>query len=111
MMQTHEDGDARVARARFMETLEARSVDVLKRAGSEIAAGKDDEPVLDSWEHKFTGIHVVQRPDDSQTILRISVGGGPDTVVRLDYCVFRGNRTKCAWLLEQAAKALRDKPE
>lgn len=75
---------------------------------SVVAAGSPGEPILAEWDRGR--IHVVKRPDDEQGILRISVGGGIERV-KLDYCVFRSDRTACAFLLEQAALALRETPE
>lgn len=65
----------------------------------------DGEPLLAEWQSN--GVHVMQRPDDSQGILRISIGGGK-TPIPLNYCVFRGARGACIDLLRKALKALKE---
>lgn len=101
-METHQDRD-------FFDRLEERAGIAKLLGEGRITAGAPSEPVLAKWDHGQ--ITIIQRPEDPQAILRISVGGGdrsPQNTV--NYCVFRGNRTACAYLLEQAAKALREKP-
>jgi hypothetical protein len=104
-MQSHNDQDA--LPANFWNRLETRAERMMAKGESQITAGAPGEPVLKEWRHRT--MCIVQRPDDEQNILRISVGGG---VVGADisYCVFRGDRTQCANLLEQAAVALREGP-
>lgn len=105
-MQSHSDEDA-VLPSDFWNRLERRADRMMAEGGAEITAGAPGEPVLNEWRHRT--LHIVQRPNDEQNILRISAGGG---VVGADigYCVFRGDRTQCANLLEQAAVALREGP-
>ncbi len=103
-MDTHRDDDMSLEAKKFFGTLETRAESMKRDRLSEITGGKEDEPVLDEWD--VGDLHVVHRPDDEQGILRVSVGGGSQ-ILKLDYCVFRGNRTACAYMLEQAAKALR----
>ena len=99
-MQTHDDRD-------FWERLEERARKTVLEAASKITTGTPDEPVLAAWE--AYGIYVERRPDDEQGILRVSVGGGVSLELKknIDYCVFRGDPTRCAHMLEQAALALR----
>jgi len=104
-MQTHEDADVQMP-GEFMRRLQERADEMAQKKLSEITAGKDGEVCLDEWTG-IGGINVVQRPDDEQGILRISVGGGIPTL-NGDYCVFRGNRLACAALLERAARSLRE---
>lgn len=101
-MQTHED------RSHFMAELQRRAEEGKKQKLAGVTAGYDDELELARW--KSNGIEVVHRPDDPQGILRISIGGGDDLPVRLDYCTIRGSVGKCIDLLERAARALRDAP-
>lgn len=103
-MQTHRDDD--FDPGQFMEQLGRRAKIAKKAKTARITVGDAGEPVLDEWD-AYT-VHVVQRPPDPQGILRISVGGGEFMPVDLNYCVFRGDRTQCAFLLEKAAKALRE---
>lgn len=106
-METHRDADSPdVLRAReeFLSKLEKRAKKMRRDRASEITAGKDGEEPLLKWKHG--DMQVTQLPEDEQKILRISIGGGVD-IVCVDYCVFRGDRTRCAYMLEQAAEALR----
>jgi len=81
-----------------------------KNKQSEITAGSPNEPILARWK-ATNGVEVVHRPNDPQGILRISVGGGHDTPVQLDYCTIRGGVGKCIELLERAIAALKESPE
>ncbi len=108
-MQTHED-KSHDLRSRFLEELTKRA-EVGKNSGNaRITAGEDGEPELAKWKAS-NGMHVVHRPDDPQCILRISIGGGGDTPVPLDYCTIRGGVGKCIELLEAAIKAIKESPE
>jgi hypothetical protein len=60
--------------------------------------------VIRKW--KEGGITVAELPADMSGVLRISIGGGPDTPVPGDYCNFRGDQGKCIALLERAIKAM-----
>ncbi len=86
----------------FFRKLDGRA-DLARAVGaSKMTGGGEGEPVL--AQGKVDGVHVVQRPDDSQGILRISVGGG--TPHDIDYCIFRGNREACLALLKRVTSAL-----
>ena len=89
---------------RFLRKLEGRAELVSAAKASAIAA---DGPLLAEWE--VNGIHVIKRPDDSQGILRISVGGC-DAPIRYHYCTFRGDKEQCIALLEAALAAMRQQP-
>lgn len=104
-MQTHEDSDAR----RFVDRLEKRAEEAKQRGDGQITAGMQGEPILAKWD--ANGVQVVVRPDDPQGILRISIGGGHDLPVNLNYCTIRGDVGKCISLLEKAIAALRACPE
>lgn len=106
-MQTHRDDD--FDPSQFMEQLGRRAAVAKKKGTAKITVGEAGEPVLAEWKHG--GLYVVHRPPDPQGILRISIGGGEFNPVDLEYCVFRGDRTQCAYLLEKAARALREGPE
>lgn len=95
-MQTHEDRD-------FIDRLHRRAASMMRNGASEITAGRADEVAL--LEYKSHGVHVRQLPPDEQGILRISIGGG---IEKLDcnYCVFRGDRAKCVFLLRAALNAM-----
>lgn len=105
-MRTHSDGDSR--RASFMESLQKRAKEAIDKGDGKITAGITGEEIVCRWSHG--GIEVVQRPDDPQGILRISIGGGVD-IVPLDYCTIRGDVGKCIAILERAINALRNSPE
>ena len=100
-MQTHKNDDFV---DRFLERLEERAEKGKREKTASITAGKEGEPTLAHW--KAEGFDCVQRPEDSQGILRISVGGGPNTPVKLNYLTFRGDHSQCVDLLRKALKAL-----
>lgn len=104
-MQTHDDRDYHSDfRTRWLDSLEAKA-DRMQAAGqSKITGGDDGEQPLAEWQHK--SVQVRHMPPDEHGILRISIGGGQDTPVELNYCVFRGNRGHCIDLLRKALKAM-----
>jgi hypothetical protein len=99
-MQTHEDEGHR---RKFLNRLQERADDMVRDRASEITAGKEGEAELGRWKH--AGVHVTHLPPDEQGILRISIGGGLD-IVPMNYCVFRGDRGPCIYLLKKAIRAL-----
>ncbi len=101
-MQTHDD-DSHVSA--FLKALKARAAEMSAKQLSQITAGSDGEPVLSSFSSH--GVRVQRRPDDSQGILRISIGGGDRLPVRLDYCTYRGDLAPCVLLLEKVLLALK----
>jgi len=101
-MDSHLDSDSR--RSEFLEQLRASSETIHSQGRSKITGGSDGEPVLSRWES--CGIGVMQRPADPQGVLRISVGGGEDLPVNVNYCVFRGDREACITLLKRALAAM-----
>ncbi len=110
-MQTHRDSDflrePEFAK-RFMRDLEERA-DKAKAAGTgKITVGADGEPILADYE--TGGVHIRKMPDDPQGILRISIGGGEDLPVTLNYCTYRGSRFACIELLEKVLAALKGSP-
>lgn len=111
-MQTHEDRDFHSPPdgpfRQFMEQLEGRARNMVHEKASEITAGQPDEEPIAKW--KACGMHVIQRPDDPQNILRISIGGGISGM-DMDYCVFRGKRERCIGLLRSALVALENAPK
>lgn len=112
MAMTHMDGDFQPKNTileLFMSELENRAIAAKRDQLSKITAGVDGEPVVSEWQ--TNGVRVIQRPNDPQDVLRISVGGGDDLPVSLNYCVFRGDRGKCVDLLRKALKALESDPE
>jgi len=113
-VQTHLDDDAGRSKPKtvselFMADLESRAAEIKRQERSKITGGEDGEPVLSQW--SANGVHVVQRPNDPQGILRVSIGGGDKLPVSLNYCVFRGDRGQCVDLLRKALKALESDPE
>ena len=102
-MQTHQDGE----HGFFWDRLKERAAQGERDRTAEITMGKPGERALSEWPHGQ--LQIRQMPEDEQGILRISVGGGIH-YAHIDYCVFRGDRTRCAYLLEEAAKALRRGP-
>jgi len=100
-MQSHDDRDFRHD---WLKSLEEKA-DRMQAAGeSKITGGAEGEQSLAEWEH--SGVVVRHLPPDEHNILRISIGGGRDTPVELNYCVFRGNRGSCIDLLRKALKAM-----
>jgi hypothetical protein len=100
-MQTHEDADFR---REWLKSLEEKA-DRMREAGeSKITGGEEGEQSLAEWKYKT--FHVRHMPLDEHGILRISVGGGENIPVQLNYCVFRGNHGHCVDLLRKALKAL-----
>ena len=81
---------------------------VSAQIATKITSG-DGETILVEWERR--GVHVRQLPDDEQGILRISIGGGNETPVPLNYCVFRGKHSKIVDLLRKALIALQEGPD
>lgn len=106
-MQTHYDSNHQ---SRFIETLRERAAKAEKAAASVITAGEKDEKELGSWKGS-NGVHCRHLPDDPQGILRLSIGGGEDLPVTLNYVVVRGKIGQCIDLLEKALVALRECPE
>lgn len=107
-MQSHVDRDAeRALPSEFWPRLKGRAGRAMAGDLSGIAGGLPDELPLAEWRYKT--LSIVERPEDEQKILRISVGGGVPGA-DISYCVFRGDRTQCAYLLETAAAALRAGP-
>ena len=110
-MDSHFDREHRQipTKSHFLKELERRAKKIREAGQSQITGGIEGEEELARWEHG--GIHVVVRPDDPQGIIRISIGGGHDLPVNLNYCTIRGDVGKCIALLEQAIAALRACPE
>lgn len=114
-MQTHNDSDFRIReqlqsaeKKKFLDELEERAAKLRSLGASQITGGTDGEPVLAEWQAQ-NGMYCVRRPDDEQGILRISVGGGVQTV-DVNYCVYRGDLAKCLHLLRMAICALEECP-
>ena len=107
-MQTH-DNESHL-RSKFIEELTKRAEVGRTSGNASITAGAEGEPELAKWKAS-NGMQVIHRPDDPQGILRVSIGGGGDTPVPLDYCTIRGGVGKCIALLESAIVALKESPE
>lgn len=101
-MDSHLDSDSR--RSAFLEQLRSKADTIHSQGRSNITGGVDGEPVISRWES--CGIGVMQRPNDDQGILRLSIGGGDNLPVNVNYCVFRGERQACIDLLKRALTAL-----
>ena len=109
-MDTHFDREHRPNLAdEWMDSLMAKAEKMRAAQQSQITGGKPEEPVLNEWKRK--GIHVRELPPDEHGILRISIGGGPDTPTAVDYCVFRGSHGKCVDLLRRALIAMQEGPQ
>lgn len=104
-MQTHRDDDFRSV---WLESLKKKADRMQAEGKSRITGGEEGEDSLAEWQ--FKSVHVRHMPEDEHGILRISVGGGTDTPVKLDYCTFRGDRGHCVDLLRRALKALEAGP-
>ena len=107
-MQTHEDMNHDI-RKTFLDELRRRAEIGEKSGKASITAGSEGETVLARWKAS-NGMEVAHRPDDPQGIVRISVGGGSDTPVKLNYCTIRGSVGQCIDLLQQAIDALKEAP-
>jgi len=106
-MQTHEGFSHR--RSEFLRELMERAGRGKKTGIASITAGSPGEKELASW-RASNSMEVVHRPNDSQDIIRISIGGGPNAPVRMDYCVIRGTVGECIEMLERAIAALKESP-
>jgi hypothetical protein len=104
-MQTHDDRDYITHfRDEWLKSLDEKA-DRMKAAGqSKITGGEEGEQPLAEWQHK--GVTCRHMPPDEHGILRISIGGGTETPVDVNYCVFRGNRGHCIDLLRKALRAM-----
>lgn len=102
-MQTHEDGDALKAHD-LIDRLKHRAEMAELRGDGQITMGTDGEKPIRQM--NFDGMSVVQRPDDQDGILRISIGGGDHLPIEADYCVFRGDPTAICVLLKRALRAV-----
>lgn len=107
-MQSHRDSDAESLRSEWMDSLKQEADLCTLQGRSLITGGSHEEKPLNEWKKK--GVTVRELPPDEHGILRISVGGGTDTPVALNYCVFRGNHSKCVDLLRKALIALQEGP-
>ncbi len=96
-METHSDFDH--------ERLKKRAEQMKKNRASEITSGKPREKALLNYE-ATNGVHVTQFKEDEQQIFRISIGGHDTDPIT--YCTYRGDPGKCAALLDQAARAIRE---
>lgn len=104
-MQSHMDSDANG----WLDSLRRKAEQLQAEGKSRITGGDDGEEPLAAW--KSHGVYVKHMPDDEHGILRISVGGGNETPVSLNYLVFRGKYEECISLLEQALRALKRGPK
>ena len=104
-MQTHYDSDFR---SKYLDSLREKADRMTKEKLSQITAGQEGEKPLAAW--KAEGMQVQHMPDDEHGILRISVGGGHNIPIKLDYCTIRGSVGQCITLLEKAIAALRKAP-
>jgi len=98
-MQSHQDTPDH-ENDDLLRDLVDRAELMTKEKSNVITAGDDDENPIRGWKHK--GMSIQQLPDDPQGVLRISVGGN----VGFGYCTFRGSRTACRTLLQQALAGL-----
>lgn len=111
-MQSHLDSDSpqrREFRKKWLDELANRAEKIREQERSTITGGRDGEPVISEWTHN--GIGIRQLPSDDMGILRISIGGGNDTPVVVNYCVFRGDHGKCVDLLRRALAAMEEGPQ
>lgn len=99
-MQSHRDSDAEA----FIDSLRVKAERLQREEKSSLTGGRPGETILGEW--SSGGVTVRQLPADEHGVLRISIGGGPQTPVPLDYCVFRGERQQCVDLLRRALGAI-----
>ena len=107
-MNTHYDDQHRDSY--FMDRLTNRAAESMLKGQSQITAGKQGEEPIATWK-ATNGIHAKWMPEDEQGILRISVGGGDNLPVPMNYLTIRGGVGECIALLEKAIAALRECPE
>ena len=107
-MQTHHDRNHDITA--FMGKLQGRAAKAVKDKTSQITTGKPGETPLSRWKGS-NGVHVTHMPDDEQGILRISLGGGEELPVTMNYMTIRGGVGQCIDLLEKAIVALKESPE
>jgi hypothetical protein len=105
-MASHQDSDhlrkdSPERRAEFLKMLQIRG-EVMEELGKNRMA--QDRPIR-KWSHN--GVTVQEQEAESTGVLRISIGGGPDTPVLGDYCTFRGDQSKCIALLEKVLVAMK----
>ena len=104
-MASHQDIDHRQdldsRRQEFMKEMKTRCDVIDELCRNKMAR---DKPIR-KWRHE--GVTVQEQEPESTGVLRISIGGGPDTPVLGDYCTFRGDQNKCIALLERALKAMK----
>jgi hypothetical protein len=103
-MDTHFDNQHR---SKFMDTLRSRAIEAKAEKISMITS--EGTPICE-WQGK-NGMFCRRLPDDEQGILRISIGGGEDLPVTLNYLSVRGKIGQCIALMEKALSALRECPE
>ena len=104
-MQTHDDSNHRND---FLQRLMERADKAKEDKTSQITTGLRGEEALAKW--KSNQVHVTHMPNDEQGILRISIGGGKNMPVRMNYCTIRGSVGECIQLLEKTILALRNAP-
>jgi hypothetical protein len=104
-MQSHDDRDFR---REWYKSLGEKADRMHAEGKSRITGGNKGEKPLAEWQ--FKTVHVRHMPEDEHGILRISIGGGDDTPIQLNYCVFRGSRGHCIDLLRKALKAMEAGP-
>jgi len=105
-MQSHDDRDFRDD---WLDSLKHKADSMMAEKKSEITGGQEGEQPLAEWKGK--GVFVRHMPPDEHGILRISLDGGEETPIPLNYCVFRGNRGHCIDLLRKALKVMELGPE
>ena len=109
-MGSHQNMDHQSERRRsFLERLTQRAEDCRSRQESTIVGGRDGEKPLLAW--NVGGMQGQVMPPDEQGINRISIGGGSDLPIQVDYCVIRGDVGQCIKLLDHAIQLLRRCPE
>lgn len=87
----------------WMNSLETRARKIKDAGASRIT---NEGEVLGSWE--LNGFGIERLPEDEHRILRISIGGGPDTPISCDYLRFRGDIPKIRKLLTSALQAIQE---
>jgi len=101
-MGSHSDLDHR--RDDFVKELRLRA-----EIMSDLSMNREQsEKPLAEWKHGTMRCQV--RPNDRQGIVRISIGGGDELPVSVEYCNVRGDMAECVKLLARALAALQARP-
>lgn len=107
-MDTHADSEFKTPEdiQRLMEKLQDKATRLSAAGENRITSGTPGEPEV---AQSVGQVLCIQRPDDPDGILRVSLGEGPEPITfgtASVYCVFRGDPRDVIELLERAFHAM-----